>query len=116
VNLVKVAKVLDAMAEYIEETERKHASAQSAARKSRLDKIATTHLQAHGEELSDEVRQKLSSTDEATLDVVENLLSKQAGVIAPLGAGAEPDNDTQPHNIKEAVDAASQRFIDWCNS
>lgn len=114
-DLIKIANVLEAMAEYVEENERKQASAQTAARKSRLDKLATTHLQAHGEELSDSVRQKLSSTDDATLDVIEDLLTKQAGVVTPLGAGAT-DDAPEPKTVKEAADAASDKFLAWINS
>jgi len=115
-NLTKLANVLDAMADYVEENERKQASAQTAARKARLDKLATAHLQAHGEEMSDAVRNKLSSTDESTLDVVEDLLSKQAGAVTPLGSGSDLDADPEPKTTKEAADVASQRFLEWINS
>jgi hypothetical protein len=112
-NLVKVAAVLEAFADYYEQNEREKTSATEATRAARIQKIAAAHLAAHGEEMTDVARQKLAHTDDASLDVVEELLGKQAGVVAPLGAGADPDPDTQPRTVKEAADAADERFKAW---
>jgi hypothetical protein len=112
-DLNKVAAVLEAAADYYEQNEREKTSATEAVRTSRLDKIATMHVATHGEELPDLVRQKLAKTDDAALDIVEELLAKQAGTVTPLGAGATPDTDNQPKSVKEAADQADQRFVDW---
>jgi len=112
-NLVKVAAVLEAFADYYEQNERAKTSAVAEARAARIQKIAVAHLAAQGEELSDVVRQKLAKTDDASLDYVEELLNKQAGTVTPLGAGAEPDLDTKPRTVKEAADAADERFKAW---
>lgn len=112
-NLNKLAAVLDAMADYVDENETKKIAAVEGARKSRLDKIAAAHLSSHGEEMSDLDRQKLAKADDAALDYVENLLTKQGGVVDSLGAGVSPDNDVAPTTNKEAADAADKRFVDW---
>lgn len=112
-NLTKIAAVFDAMADYIDSNERDKTSAVATARQARLDKIATAHVTTHGEELSDVVRQKLAKTDDATLDYVEELLTKQGGVIDPLGAGVSTDSDSQTHTTKQAADAADERFVSW---
>lgn len=114
-DLNKVAAVLEAAADYYEQTEREKTSANEAARSARLDKIAQVHLASHGEEMPDAVRQKLSKTDDASLDVIESLLAKQAGMVDPLGAGAMPDNPN-PKTVKEAADAADDRFLSWITS
>lgn len=117
-NLEKIANVLELMAEYVEQNEREKEAAATSARTARIDKIAAAHLQAHGEELSAEARSKLARTDGATLDVVEELMTKQAnasGAPEALGGPAGPDNPT-PTSVKEAADAAGDRFLSWCVS
>lgn len=111
-DLNKVAAVLEAAADYYEQNEREKTSATEAARTARVEKIAAAHLTAHGEEMPDTVRQKLAKTDDASLDVIESLLAKQAGTVDSLGAGATPENPT-PTTTKEAADAADKRFVDW---
>ncbi len=111
-NLNKIANVLDAFADYYEQNEREKTSATEAARAARIDKIASTHLAAHGEEMPSAVRQKLAKTDDTSLDLIEDLLTKQAGTVAPLGAGADTDNPV-PKTVKEAADAADERFVSW---
>jgi hypothetical protein len=115
-DLRKLANVIDAFADYVDENETKKTAAVETARKVRLDKIASAHLAANGEELSDIDRQKLAKTDDATLDYIESQLSKQAGVVDSLGAGASPDPDDQPKTVKEAADAADERFLNWIKS
>lgn len=112
-DLSKLAAVFDAMADYVDANEQQKIAAVESVRKSRIDKIATAHLAANGEEMSDTVRQKLAKTDDASLDYVEELLSKQAGVVDSLGSGASPDTDHQPKTVKEAADAADERFASW---
>lgn len=112
-NLVKVAAVLDAFADYYEQNEREKTSAIADARAARIQKIAATHLATHGEEMPEIARAKLAKTDDASLDYVEELLNKQAGTVTPLGAGAESDPETTPRTVKEAASAADDRFLGW---
>lgn len=114
-NLLKVAALVDAFADYYDQTEREKTSAIKATRDARVQKIAAAHLVAHGEEMTDDVRQKLAATDDASLGVVEDLLAKQGGVVTPLGAGTDRDSDetTKPKNVKEAADAAYDAFGAW---
>ncbi len=111
-DLAKVAAVLEAAADYYEQHEREKTSAIESARKTRLDKIAAAHVAVHGEELPDVDRQKLAKADDAALDYVESLLVKQAGTVAPLGAGSDPESPA-PKTVKEAADAADDRFVSW---
>ena len=111
-DLNKLAAVFDAMAVYVDSVEREKTSASVAARNARIDKIATLHAASHGEEMPDLTRKKLASADDATLDVVEELLNKQAGTITPLGEGVDAD-DTVPQTTKEAADDADKKFVSW---
>lgn len=115
VDQTKLAAVFEAMADYVEENERAKTATVASARQARLDKIATAHVATHGEEMPETARQKLAKTDDATLDYVEELLTKQAGIVTPLGAGASTD-DVQPKSIKEASDRADEQFVAWIMS
>lgn len=115
-DLNKLAAVLEAAADYVDENESKKTAAVETARKTRLDKIASAHLAANGEELSDIDRQKLAKADDATLDYIESQLVKQAGTIDSLGSGASPEPDSIPKTAKEAADAADDRFLSWITS
>jgi hypothetical protein len=110
---MKLAAVFEAMADYIDENETQKTSAIETARKSRLDKIASAHLAANGEEMSDVERQKLARVDDAALVYIENQFAKQANTLDSLGAGTSPDTDVQPRTIKEAGEAADDRFLSW---
>lgn len=112
-DLNKIAAVLDAMADYVEQQEREKRSAVQKARNKRIDKIAAAHVATHGEELPDDVRNKLAKADSDTLDYVEDLLTKQAGVVTPLGAGDSGDSDAPAKTVKEAADSADERFVSW---
>jgi len=112
VDPTKLAAVFDAMADYVDQVEGEKTSTIENARHARIDKIATAHAAVHGEELPEATRKKLASSD-AALDYVEDLLSKQAGTVTPLGAGALSDADDSPKTTKHAADAADERFVSW---
>jgi hypothetical protein len=112
-NLRKVANVFDAMAGYIDAVESEKQAAATQASKARVDKVASAHANAHGEEIPDDIRHKLAATDPSVLAYVENVLAKQAGVVDSLGAPAANADDDPPSTIKEAADAADKRFFNW---
>lgn len=112
-NLRKVANVFDAMAEYVDAVEREKQASVDSARKARVDKVASAHASAHGEEIPDDVRHKLASTDPSVLAFFEGVLAKQAGTVDSLGSPATPADDDQPSTVKEAGDAADKRFLNW---
>jgi hypothetical protein len=112
-NLRKVANVFDAMAEYVDAVEREKRASDDSARKTRVDKVASAHVSAHGEEMPDDVRQKLANTDPDVLAYIDGVLAKQAGVVDSLGSPATPADEDQPSTVKEAGDAADKRFLSW---
>lgn len=115
-DLTKLAAVFDAMADYVDARETEKTAVIENTRKARLDKIAMAHLASHGEPMSDVDRAKLAQANDAALDYIEDTLSKQASVVDSLGAGASPEADSQPTNVKEASVAADERFLSWVNS
>lgn len=111
-NLEKIARVLDLMADYVEQNEREKQASVDSARQTRIAKIAETHLRAHGEEMPSIARKKLAETDFATLELVEDLLSKQAGTVDSLGAPVESEAPAV-RTTKEAAFAADEQFLKW---
>lgn len=117
-DLSKVATVLELTAEYVDQNEQAKEAASAETRRTRIGAIATAHLAAHGEELPETTRGKLARADESSLEVIEELLSKQAGAAsAPdaLGAGADHENPVASTK-KEAADAAWDAFGSWITS
>lgn len=116
-DLRKIATVLELTADYVEHNERAKEAASAEARASRIDKIATAHLAAHGEELPEATRGKLARADAASLEVLEELLGKQANVGAPDALGAPADPETPDiTSKKQAADAAWNQFGSWITS
>lgn len=112
VDSTKLAAVFDAMADYIDQVEGEKTATVENARQARVDKIAAAHAVVYGEDLPEATRKKLATNDVA-LDYVEDLLSKQAGDVTPLGAGAPAHNEEAPKSVKQAMDSADERFVHW---
>ena len=111
-DLRKIAAVLEAAANYVEVVEREKAASVENVRRANVDKVAAAHVSALGEEIPDDIRNKLAGVDGAVLSYVESVLSKTASAVDTLGTPAAAEDD-QPHTTKEAADAADKRFLDW---
>lgn len=110
----KLARIFDALADYVEETERDKAASVNAEREARVAKLADAYAMSQGAPIPDDVRQKLAHGDPAVFALVEGLVSKQAGSVEPLG-GPSTDTaaDTSPQTTKEAAEAAGDRLVNW---
>jgi hypothetical protein len=108
----KIASVLEAAANYVEAIEREKAASVEAARAAVVNKLAAAHANAHGDELPDDVRAKLAGVDPAVLSYVESVLQKAAATADTLGTPVNTD-DNQPTTVKEAADAADEKFANW---
>lgn len=111
-NLHKIANVFDWMASYVDAVEGEKLAAAESACQARVNKVASAHVTAHGEDIPEEIRRKLASTDPTVLAYVENLLQKQADTVEPLGGPVSLDNNDPP-NTKHASDDAHERFGQW---
>lgn len=112
-NLTKIAAVLDAMADYVDANERAKTSAVETARSARINKIASAHVNVYGEEMPDDVRQKLAKSDDAALDYIEDSLVKQSGAVESLGSGISQTETTIPTTTKQAAADAGEAFVNW---
>ena len=111
-NLRKIAKVFDKMADYVEATEREKRAAELSARHVQTDKVATAHVAAHGEEIPSDIRRKLANADPDVLSFIEGMLTKQSAMVEPLGHPAIADAD-EPVNTKRASADAYDTFGRW---
>lgn len=111
-DLRKVADVFDAVAVYVDAVETEKQAAANSARLARVDKVASAHESAHGEAIPDDIRRKLAETDPSILAYVEGVLQKQSGVVEPLGAPADLENN-DARGVKQASDDAHASFGRW---
>jgi len=114
--LLKTAAVLEAAAEVLDAQEAKTREAVKVARDSAFKSLMTQYAQRTGEELPEEVASKLAASDEATLAVVTQVLTKTAGAVESLGRSSEQTEERRPTTKKEAADSAWKRFGNFINS
>lgn len=110
--LLKVANVLDEAAKVIDNAEAEKTAAVKTAREAALKNISDRYTEATGEEIPQEVFDKISSSGEDVLSTVKHLLEKTAGStgVESLGRSGEKSAAKQPSTKKEAADAAYERF------
>lgn len=116
--LKKVANVLDEAAKVLDSHEAEKTAAVKAARDAAMKAVADKYAEATGEEIPQEVFEKLSSSGEDVLSTVKQLLEKTAGStgVESLGRSSEKSAGSKPTTKKEAADAAWDKFGTFINS
>lgn len=116
--LLKVATVLEEAAKVIDEHSAEKVAAEKHARDEALKGVAAKYSEATGEEIPEEVFQKLSSSDPTVISSVKQLLEKTSGStgVDSLGRSSEKVAQKQPMTKKEAAEAAWERFGSFINS
>lgn len=116
--LLKVANVLEEAAKVIDSHEAEKTAAVKSARDAALKSLADKYTEATGEEIPQEVFDKLSSSGEDVLSTVKTLLEKTAGSsgVESLGRSSEKSAEKKPTTKKEAAEAAWDRFGTFINS
>jgi hypothetical protein len=116
-DLQKVAKVLDAAADHWDALDAEKVHSVKAEKNAQIDALASKYAAATGEELSDEMRAKLAGADGDVVTLLRHLTEKNAGSVDTLGGPSEKDDDKPaPTSVKEAADAAYDRFGNWVTS
>lgn len=113
---VKLANVLDALADHFDKIEAEKASGVKAARDAQLDDLAAKYASAYGEELPVEARTKLAESDATVVALLRSMAEKQAAEIEPLGGPSHRNDESVPLTKKEAAAAADARFGNWLTS
>jgi len=109
----KLASVLDAVADYIDETEGKKLAEETAARDERIAKLAVNYESSTGEAIPETLKTKLASLDQNTLDHLLKVAKNNNESPVALGRPADLSDHPAPRTVKEAADRSEQRFLDW---
>lgn len=109
--LDKVAKVLEKAALYMDAIETEKLAAVKAEREKLLNVMCSKYAEATGEEVSNELKEKLASTDADIISVIEKLA--ETNFSDDLGGPSERKSTGVPMNIKEASVAADDQFLSW---
>lgn len=116
-DMIKAAEALEAAADYIDKMEQEKQSSVAAERRTSVDELADKYAQATGEKMPVGIREKLSTSDKDVVALIKGIVEKQAGSVESLGtASSRPDRQAAPMNVKEAADAADDRFLNWIMS
>lgn len=113
---LKLANAFDAMASYVEGIEASKTAAAHAERTAAVDKLASQYSNATGEELPDDIRNKLANSDKDIVALLQTVTEKQAARVEELGGPSARDDKSQPTSVKEAADQASDNFLNWITS
>lgn len=107
-----IANVLEKVANYIDAEEIIKQSAATNTRNSTIDTLCAKFAEATGEEVDEELRNKLASADASVLGVLKKMSSSET----QTGLGTPSDMSrptTGPRSIKEASADADERLKNW---
>jgi hypothetical protein len=109
--LDKVANVLEKAALYLDAVESEKLAAVKAEREKLLNVMCSKYAEATGEEVSNELKEKLASTDADIISVIEKLAETNS--TDDLGGPSERRSASTPMTIKEASASADDQFLSW---
>lgn len=118
-DLVKIAEVLEKAAAVIDAHETEKQAAVSKEREAALKLVAEKYAEFTGEDLPEEIRSKLASSDGDIVEAFKKVVEKTAGAVESLGRSSEKqasENEEPPRTKKEAREAAFARFGRFINS
>jgi len=115
--LLKVAAALDEIADVLDEQEREKQAVVLRSRDEALQSVASKYAAATGEELPDDVKEKLAASGEDIIATVRTMVEKtSSAAVESLGRASEKSAHLVPRTRSEAKDAAWDRFGSFINS
>jgi len=112
-NRAKIADLLDAFAEYVDEVEQTKLAAQQSECNTRIDALAERYSSSTGEEMPSALKTKLAHLDPDSLDQLLKVAKNNNESPDALGRPADVDDNPAPRTVKEAADQADQSFLNW---
>lgn len=112
-NRAKLADLLDAFADYVDDVEQKKTAAEQSERGSRVDKLAASYESSTGETMPDELKTKLASLDASSLDHLLKVAKNNSESPDALGKPADVEDNPAPKTVKEAAADADKNFLNW---
>ena len=113
ISYVKVADILDSVAQYVDDIEHTKSAAEKSARDERITTFASHYETSTGEHLPDSLRDKLANLDQEALDHLLKVANNTGDSPESLGGPAEISDHTSPRTVKEAADNADEQFLNW---
>jgi len=110
-NFNQVADVLEKVATLLDTQEATKQAALKSEKKAYVEKLATKYVETTGEELPENIQEKLASSDEEVVEFLRSTIEKNSEALQPLG-GPSLGNKT----ARNSVAAAEERFLDWITS
>lgn len=106
----QVADLLEAVADYVEALEGDHLARKAASTAEKVEKIAGSYQESTGETLSEALRQKLATADDALLDLFVERARTAGGSPDSLGGPAETATE------KVASHDPDEKLLAWIMS
>lgn len=114
--LHKVADVLEKTAAFIDGQEADKQAAVKIERANSIKALAQKFAEATGDELPEDVLQKLASSDEDVLSTVSRLVEKTGSAVESMGSSSDKTAGAQPTTKRERAQAAYENFGTFINS
>lgn len=117
-DLIKIAAVLEATADFYDAGQAEKTAAETQTRNAKVKDLAQKYASATGEELPQDVAEKLAAGDASVLKTVERIVEKTAGAVESMGRSSErPDPEgNRPTTRQERAKAAWDRMGTFINS
>lgn len=116
-TLIRAAEALEKQAAAMDAAATEKTASQTKARETLLADVARRYEDATGEPLSDDVRAKLASSDEAVADVINKIAGTAGGSTESLGEPArdrsKEGSDDAHLSREERKQRAYDRFGTW---
>ena len=114
-NYQAIAEVLNSVADYVDDIEYQKQAADTEAKNTRINKLASKYEASTGQQIADDTKSKLAALDQETLDqllkVANNNNSENLESLG--GPGDITDNNGTPLTTKEAAVRADKDFLSW---
>jgi hypothetical protein len=116
-DLLKIAEVLEKAAAVIDVHEAEKTAAVKQERQGVVTSLSQKYAAATGEELPQDIAEKLAAGDQAVLKTVQNMVEKTAGAIESLGRSSDrADGTPRPMTKQDRAKAAWDRMGQFLNS
>lgn len=110
---LQIADVLEKMANYVEAVEAEKQAAVATERAKVLHAVKDKLAAITGEEVDENILNKLSSLDPEVFSAIEKLAARSDE--QELGSPSDRRSAAAPMTKEEAAKAAEDRFASWCS-
>jgi hypothetical protein len=114
--LLQIANVLEKTAHVLDANDAEKQAAVKTARDRSVKELSVKFRDATGDDLPEDVLQKLAASDEDVLSTVTKLVEKSGSAVEALGSSSEKTGGAVPQTKAERAQAAYDSFGHFINS